>query len=117
MQILTANHQTEPGDPNGRDRGRTEGAEGVCNTIGRTISTNQTTQSSQGLNHQPKSIHGGNHDSRYICSRGWPYLTSVGGEEGLMPQCRGMLKGEAGVGEWVEEHLHRGKGGRRNRVE
>ena len=59
----------------------------------------------------------GSPDSRYICSRGWPYLTSVGGEGGLMPQGRGMLKGEAGVGEWVEEHLHRGKGGRRNRVE
>jgi hypothetical protein len=51
MQILTANHQIETGDPNGKDRGRTEGAEGVCNTIGRTTSTYQTTQSSQGLNH------------------------------------------------------------------
>jgi hypothetical protein len=58
MQILTANHWTEPRDPSGRVR-ETEGAEGDCNPIGRTtISTNQTTQSSQGLNHQPKSIHG-----------------------------------------------------------
>jgi hypothetical protein len=39
-QILTANHPTEPGDPNGRARGRTEGAGGNCNPIGRTISTN-----------------------------------------------------------------------------
>jgi hypothetical protein len=27
-------------------------------------------QSSQGLNHQPKSSHGGTHGSRHICSRG-----------------------------------------------
>jgi len=35
MQILTANHWAEPRDPNGRFRGRTGGAEGVCNSIGR----------------------------------------------------------------------------------
>jgi hypothetical protein len=34
------NHQTEPGDPNGRVQRRKEGAEGDCNPIGRTISTN-----------------------------------------------------------------------------
>jgi hypothetical protein len=44
MQILTANHWTDPEDPNRRVRGKTEGAEGVCNPIGRAISTNQTTQ-------------------------------------------------------------------------
>jgi hypothetical protein len=36
MQILIANLWTEPRDPNGRVRGRTEGAEGDCNPIGRT---------------------------------------------------------------------------------
>jgi hypothetical protein len=37
----------KPIDPNGGVRGRNEGAEGVCNPIGRTtISTNQTFQSS-----------------------------------------------------------------------
>jgi hypothetical protein len=42
MQMLVAKHQTKHGDPNGGDRGRTEGAEGVYNPIGRTtISTNQ----------------------------------------------------------------------------
>jgi hypothetical protein len=51
MQILTANHQNEPRDPNGRTRRKNEGAEGDSNSIGRTISTNWTTQSSQGLNH------------------------------------------------------------------
>ena len=54
--MLTANHRTEHRDPSGGVRGRTERAEGVCNPIGRTtISTNQTQQSSQGLNHRPKS--------------------------------------------------------------
>jgi hypothetical protein len=57
MQILTVNHWTELRDPNGRVRGRTKGAEGDCNPIGRTISTNWTIQSSQRLNHQPKSIY------------------------------------------------------------
>jgi hypothetical protein len=42
MQMLAANHQIEHGEPNGRVRGRPEGAEGVCNPTGRTISTNQT---------------------------------------------------------------------------
>jgi hypothetical protein len=69
--ILIAKHQTEPGDPNGRARGRTRGAEGVCNPTGRiTISTNQIPQSSQELNHQPRSIHGGTHGSSLMCSRG-----------------------------------------------
>jgi len=35
MQILTANHLTEPRDPNGRVRGKTEGTEGDCNPIER----------------------------------------------------------------------------------
>jgi len=38
--MLTANHWTEPEDPNGGVRERTEGAEGVCNPIGRTIISN-----------------------------------------------------------------------------
>jgi len=67
--------------PNGGVRKRTEGAEGVCNPIGRTtISTNQTVQSSQGLNHQPKSIHGGTHGTSHICNRGWPCWASMRGE-------------------------------------
>jgi hypothetical protein len=42
------------GDSNGGVRERIEGAERVCNPIGRTIiSTNQSPQSSQGLNKLP----------------------------------------------------------------
>jgi hypothetical protein len=66
MQILTANNWTEPRDPNGRARGRTERAEGDFNLIGRTMSTNQTTQSSQRLIHQPKSMEGSNAPDTYI---------------------------------------------------
>ena len=49
--------------------------------LGRTaVSTNWTPQSSQVLNHQPKSTHSGTHGSSCICSRGWPSRTSMGGE-------------------------------------
>jgi hypothetical protein len=52
MQMLTANHWTEHWDPNGTVRAGTEGAEGVCNHIGRiTILTSQNLQNYQGLNH------------------------------------------------------------------
>jgi hypothetical protein len=51
MQILTAKHWTEARDTSGRARRRTEGAEGDCNSSGRIISTNWTTQSFQRLKH------------------------------------------------------------------
>jgi hypothetical protein len=42
IQIPTANHWSEVGDPHGRVTGWIEGAEGNCNYIGRpTVSTNQ----------------------------------------------------------------------------
>jgi len=69
------------GDPNGGLGKKTEEAEEVCNTVGRTtISTNQTHQSSQGLNHQPVSTHEGTHDSSHICGRGWHCPASIGGK-------------------------------------
>ena len=92
--MLPANHWTEHRVPSGEVGERTEGAEGVCNHIERTtMSTNQIHQSSQGLNHQPKSTHGGTHGSSCICSKGWPCLASMGGE-GLgpvKPQCPSVL--------------------------
>jgi hypothetical protein len=76
-----SNHWTEPSDSYGRVKGRTEVAEGDCNPIGRTtISTKWTPQSSQGQNHQPKSIHEWVYGSCSTCSRGLSYLASVGGE-------------------------------------
>ena len=52
----------------------TQGTEGIYSTLkgGTAIRTNQYPQSSQGLNHQPKIIHGGTHGFSCICSRGWP---------------------------------------------
>ena len=38
------------------------------------------TPSSQGLNHQLKSTHGGTLGSSHICSRGWPSCLSVVGK-------------------------------------
>jgi hypothetical protein len=63
--------------PNRGIREKTEVVEVVCNHIERTtISTNQTPQSSQGLSHQPRTIHG----SRCICIRGWSFNASMGGK-------------------------------------
>ena len=107
LKILscTASHWTEQEVPNrGIRKKKTEGPEGVCNPIVRTtISTHQTLKCSQGLNHQPKTTHGGTNGSSRICSRGWPCGVSRGGEA-LGPvkagcpsvgECQGR---EAGVG-------------------
>jgi hypothetical protein len=110
-QILTDNHWTEYRVPNGGVR---EEAEGVCNHIGRIISTNPTLQSFEALNHQPKSTYGGTHGSSCTCSRGWPCWASMGGEA-LDPvkawcpnvgECQGR---EAGVGGWVGEYCYRSR--------
>jgi hypothetical protein len=84
-------------------RERTEEAEGICNPIGRTISTNQMPQSSQELNHHPKYTHGETHVSSCICSKSSPYLTSVEGEaivpvKARCPSVGECQSGEAGVG-------------------
>jgi hypothetical protein len=74
--MLTGNYWTEHKVPNRGVRERTEGVEEVCNPRGRTIATNQTSQSSQGLSYQQRSTHG----SRCMCSRKWPCHTSMAGE-------------------------------------
>ena len=72
------------GNPCGGAGRRTGGVEGQCIPIVRTTLSNWTTQCFKGLDHQPRSEQGGIHDSRYICSRGWLCLTSMG-EEALVP--------------------------------
>jgi hypothetical protein len=78
-----------------------------------TVSINQTSPtSSQGLKHQPKSIHGETHDYSRICSRGWPCQASVE-EEALGPvkaRCLSEGNARAGSQEWVGEHAHRSRG-------
>jgi hypothetical protein len=59
MWMLTANHWIEHRISNGRVRERTEGAEGGCNTIRRTITNNQTPQSYQRKNHNQRLHIGG----------------------------------------------------------
>jgi hypothetical protein len=63
---------------------------------------NQYPQSSLGLNHQLKKIHGGTCVSSCICSRGWPSQSSMGGEtldlvKVLCPSIAGCQGQEAGV--------------------
>jgi len=74
---LAVNQWTENGVSTGGVRERTEGAEGVCNCIRTTKPTNQ---SSQGLNHHPKTTHWQTHGSSCISSRGWPCWAPMGGE-------------------------------------
>ena len=60
MLMHAVKHWTEHQDQNGEVKARTAEALGMYKPSGRTaISTNQTPQSSQGLNHQPKSTRGG----------------------------------------------------------
>jgi hypothetical protein len=79
MWMLTTNHQSEFRDHSGGAGRRNGGSEGDCNSIGRTMLAGWT-QCSQELDHQPRSLQGGIHGYRYICSRGWPSLTSMLGE-------------------------------------
>jgi hypothetical protein len=69
------------GVPDERVGEGTEEAEGVCRPKGKgaTVSINQIPLSSQGLDNQPKSTHGGNHNTGCICGREWPCWTLVRG--------------------------------------
>jgi hypothetical protein len=91
MLILAANPQsTNHGEQNGIVRVRTEGTEGICISIGKTkISPTKTPRVLK-----PKTTHAGTVGSTYICSRGWPYLASMGAETlyPVIPYHRGMLR-------------------------
>jgi hypothetical protein len=58
------------------------------------------------MNHQSKKIPGGTHGSTFICSRGWPSQSSMGGEalgpvKILCPsigECQGQEAGVGGLG-------------------
>jgi hypothetical protein len=78
-------------------------------------------QRSLGLNQ--KTTHGGTHGSSCICSRGWTYLASMGGETlgPVKASCPSLGEFEGGdirvggcvgvwVGGWVGEHPHRTSG-------
>jgi hypothetical protein len=64
--------------------------------------TSTHSQSSQGLNHQPKSTCDGTNGTSCICSKGWPSWSSMGGEalgpvKALCPSIGECLGQEAGV--------------------
>ena len=68
--------------------------------------TNKYPQSSQGLNHQLKTTHGGIHGFSHICSRVWPHETLMRGDPlgPVKAQCssvREFQDREAGGGELV----------------
>jgi hypothetical protein len=104
--MLSANYWTEHKVPSGGARERTEGAEGTCSPIGGTTSTKHYPQSSQGLNHQPKSTHVGTHGFSRICSRGWPCHASMEGEAfghvkaqcHIVGECQDREAGVGGLG-------------------
>ena len=77
---------------------------------GATMSTSQTLQISQRLDHQLKNTHGGTHDSGCVCGRHqWeerPALGPVRVPCLSVGECQGE---KMGVGEWVGEHPHRGR--------
>jgi hypothetical protein len=94
MQMHTAKHLTEHRSPSGGFKGKTKGAEGVCNPKGRTTSTNQTPAELPGTKSPTKE---------YTWKDPWLQLQQrmtllgINGRrgpwscEGSMPQHRGML--------------------------
>jgi hypothetical protein len=88
---------------------------GIARSSGnrRSVSTNQ---SSQGVNHQPRSTHGGNQGSSHICSRGWLFPASMGREalgplKARCPSVGEFKGGEAGVGGFGHILIETGGGG------
>ena len=79
--MLATNLWSEHRVPNGGVRGRTKGAEEVCNPIGRTkLSTNQTPPELPGTKPLTKDYTWRNPWVQCICSRGWPCWSSMGKE-------------------------------------
>ena len=67
-------------EPSGGAGGRNGGAEGDCNPIGRRMLAGQSTHCSQKLDQEPRTVQTGSYGFSCIYSRGWPCLTSMGGE-------------------------------------
>nr|AAS66212.1 LRRG00121 [Rattus norvegicus] len=92
-RMIAVNYLTENGNPLGGIRERTDRAEGACNTIRTTMSTNQSFQE---LNHYPKTIHGLTHYSTCICSREEPCWGTSGRGSPWSCQAGHQHEGEAG---------------------
>jgi len=77
MRMLAVNHWTEYRDCNEE---RLKELKGFAPHRKNNNINQPDPQSSQGLNHQPKSTHGQTHGSSCICSRGWPCWAPMGRE-------------------------------------
>jgi hypothetical protein len=106
-QMLTTNHWNEHRVPNGEVG---EGTERSLRGFAVLWKEQQCQQArsprAPGLDHQPKSTHGGTHGSSYVCDRGWPCWISMGGEApgpvGVRCPTVGECQGrEVGVSGWV----------------
>jgi hypothetical protein len=102
--MLTAINWTEHRVPNEGARESTQGSEGVCSPIGGTIIwTTSTPELSSGTKPPTKECTWW--DSCYICSRGWPSWSSMGGKalgpvKALCPsvgECQGQKTGLCGL--------------------
>jgi hypothetical protein len=78
--MLGSHHQTELQNPVGELAEALGEQRGTVTPTGRTTYAGRTTKCSQRLDHQAKNIQELIHDSRYICSRGWPCLTAMAGK-------------------------------------
>jgi hypothetical protein len=87
-------------------RERTERAEGFA-THRKNNNTNQPDRAELSGTKPVTKDHEGIHGSTHICSRGWPCLTSIGGEA-LGPVL--AYSPVVGVGGWEREHPHRSRG-------
>ena len=76
--MLAVNHQNELWEPNVEVRGRTEGAEGVGNPIGRPTVSTWTPENSHRLSYQPMSIPMLVQGPGYIYGKALPCLALVG---------------------------------------
>jgi hypothetical protein len=102
----TANHGTKPGDSNGRDMGRNEGAELECKPIERTTGTKPTTKENTWV--------GPCHQLHMYQRIALPDINGSRGPwscGGLLSKCMGILEVEVGVGGWIGDNPLRGKWG------
>ena len=109
-------HWTKHKVPNEGARESTKVAEGVWSPIGGTsIWTKEYHQSSLELYHQSKKTHNGTCGSSYICSRGWPSRSLIGGEAFSPMKALCPSIGECQDHEWEWVGWEAGGGGRVNR--
>jgi len=92
--MLEANHQTDNLDPSGGVRRRTEGAEGICNSIGRKTILNQPDPLKLPGTKPPTKEHTPMAPAAYVAEDGLSGINGLGSPWSCgvsMPQCRRML--------------------------